>query len=315
MRRRHRSSLILSCLILMLLGSLEPGTAKDSPATPTGTAATAAGPAPVAKRSAAPAGAPEQPPGNPRPASQELSLKGIPSSSTLKGEADPGGGARERLARTFLNVPARFEVNQGQTDPQVKFLSRGRGYTLFLTGNEAVLALQNTSRESKRNNGPAEHVSSRAVEAGWPKQESKIQNAPSPDSLPPTVLLMRLVAANADAKVTGLDEVPGKSNYFIGNDPKKWRTNVPNYGKVRYENVYPGVDLVYYGNQRQLEYDFVVAPGACRGGACPARGGAASSAPARRYEWRLGDRDRRQRGALPQAGGLSVVSCQLSVVS
>ncbi len=73
---------------------------------------------------------------------------------------------------------------------------------------------------------------------------------------------MRLVGANAKAKVTGLEELPGKSNYFIGNDPKKWRTNVPNYAKVKYANVYPGVDLVYYGNQRQLEYDFVLAPGA-----------------------------------------------------
>jgi hypothetical protein len=62
--------------------------------------------------------------------------------------------------------------------------------------------------------------------------------------------------------VTGLEELPGKSNYFIGNDPKKWRTNVPNYAKVKYTSVYPGVDLVYYGNQRQLEYDFVVQPGA-----------------------------------------------------
>jgi hypothetical protein len=72
---------------------------------------------------------------------------------------------------------------------------------------------------------------------------------------------MKLVGANPRAKVTGLDQLPGKSNYFIGNDPKKWRTNVPNYAKVRYANVYPGVDLVYYGNQGQLEYDFVVQPG------------------------------------------------------
>src|SRR5271166_3929377 len=74
---------------------------------------------------------------------------------------------------------------------------------------------------------------------------------------------MRLVGANAKAAVMGADEFPGKSNYFIGNDPKKWRTNVPNYAQVKYQNVYPGVDLVYYGNQGgQLEYDFVVAPGA-----------------------------------------------------
>jgi len=75
-------------------------------------------------------------------------------------------------------------------------------------------------------------------------------------------LRMKLVGANPHARVTGLEELPGKSNYFIGNDPKKWRTNVPNYAKVKYANVYPGVDLVYYGNQGQLEYDFVVQPGA-----------------------------------------------------
>ena len=77
------------------------------------------------------------------------------------------------------------------------------------------------------------------------------------------VLRMSLVGANTGAEVTGAEELPGRSNYFIGNDPKQWRTNVPNYAKVRYKNVYPGVDLVYYGNQSgQLEYDFVVAPGA-----------------------------------------------------
>jgi len=77
------------------------------------------------------------------------------------------------------------------------------------------------------------------------------------------VVRLRLVGANPNAAVTGGDELPGKANYFIGNDPKKWRTNVPTYAKVRYQNIYPGVDLVYYGNQSgQLEYDFVVEPGA-----------------------------------------------------
>jgi hypothetical protein len=83
-----------------------------------------------------------------------------------------------------------------------------------------------------------------------------------PESQPPQVMRMRLVGGNAQARVVGLDEQPGKSNYFIGSDPKKWRTNVPNYARVKYEGVYLGVDLVYYGNQRQLEYDFVVEPGA-----------------------------------------------------
>jgi hypothetical protein len=70
------------------------------------------------------------------------------------------------------------------------------------------------------------------------------------------------VGGNAKARVVALDELPGRGNYFIGNDPKKWRTNVPSYARVKYEGVYPGVDLIYYGNRRQLEYDFVVAPGA-----------------------------------------------------
>src|SRR5205823_149116 len=76
------------------------------------------------------------------------------------------------------------------------------------------------------------------------------------------IIRIGLAGANSAPQVTGHDELPGKSNYFIGNDPKKWRTNVPHYGKVKYEAVYPGVDLVYYGNQGKLEYDFVVAPGA-----------------------------------------------------
>ncbi|HEY6352370.1 MAG TPA: SBBP repeat-containing protein [Candidatus Angelobacter sp.] len=73
---------------------------------------------------------------------------------------------------------------------------------------------------------------------------------------------MRLLGANRHAGVSGVDTLPGKSNYFIGNDPDRWRTNVVNYAKVQYENIYDGVDLVYYGNRRQLEYDFVVEPGA-----------------------------------------------------
>jgi pimeloyl-ACP methyl ester carboxylesterase len=83
-----------------------------------------------------------------------------------------------------------------------------------------------------------------------------------PESQPPQVVRMRLVGGNAMGRVVGFDELPGRSNYFIGNDPKKWRTNVPSYTQVKYEGVYPGVDLMYHGNQRQLEYDFVVAPGA-----------------------------------------------------
>jgi hypothetical protein len=146
----------------------------------------------------------------------------------------------------YGRLPLSFEVNHGQTDARVKFLSRGRGYTLLLTGDEAVLTLRRASQESKAENRNAKTENRQSAIA------SRI----------PAVLRLRLVGANPLAKVTGLEELPGKSNYFIGNDPKKWRTNASTYAKVAYKNVYPGIDLVYYGNQRQLEYDFVVAPGA-----------------------------------------------------
>lgn len=73
---------------------------------------------------------------------------------------------------------------------------------------------------------------------------------------------MRPIGAAASSSAEALDPQPSKSNYFVGNVPERWRTNIPNYAKVRYRNVYPGIDLIYYGNQRQLEYDLVVAPGA-----------------------------------------------------
>jgi hypothetical protein len=84
---------------------------------------------------------------------------------------------------------------------------------------------------------------------------------------PPThtkqdVLRMKLMGANSATCVTGLEELPGKSNYLLGNDPKQWRTNVARYAKVKYQAVYPGIDLIYYGKEQQLEYDFIVAPGA-----------------------------------------------------
>jgi len=168
----------------------------------------------------------------------------------------PQPASQAQVVAAYGKLPLSFEANQGQTDPQVKFLSRGRGYGLFLTGDEAVLSLR-SQKSGVRSQEPASR--SAKLETRNAKPEPRI---PNPESRNPTVLRMKLVGANRDTRVTGLDELPGKSNYLFGNDPKKWRTNVPNYAKVAYKNVYPGVDLVYYGNQGQLEYDFVVAPGA-----------------------------------------------------
>ena len=76
------------------------------------------------------------------------------------------------------------------------------------------------------------------------------------------LLEMRLLDGNPSSQIVGAEQLPGKVNYFVGNDRSKWRTNLETYSKVHYRGVYPGTDLVYYGNQRQLEYDFVLAPGA-----------------------------------------------------
>jgi beta-propeller repeat-containing protein len=188
-------------------------------------------------------------------------------------------GARARLDGRYERLPLSFEANRGQTDPQVKFLSRGRGYALFLTGNEAVVSLRSQKSEARtQENSSADLISEAAALPAFsllleapqgPKSDAfnspfTIHNSKFPliESTASSFVRLRLEGANPKAKVVGLEELPGKVNYFIGNDPKKWRTNVPTYAKVRYKNVYPGVDLVYHGNQGRVEYDFVVAPGA-----------------------------------------------------
>jgi uncharacterized repeat protein (TIGR01451 family) len=133
-------------------------------------------------------------------------------------------------ARSILGqLPLIFEPNQGQADPWVKFLARGAGYSLFLDPTGAVLAMQTT------------HSSS----AGRT-----------------SLVRMKLVGANQEAATVGTNSLPGKSNYLIGNDPRQWHSGIPQFAGVRYRSVYPGIDLVFYGNQGRLEYDFRVAPGA-----------------------------------------------------
>ncbi len=135
-----------------------------------------------------------------------------------------------QLVRAYGDLPLSFERNDGQTDPRVKFLSRGNGYTLFLTPTEAVLALR--------------------------KPESTVKAKPGaskPQKTETEVLRIKLAGAEPSPQIEGLDQQAGRANYFIGNDPKKWRKNVPTYSRVKYRNVYPGIDLIYHGsNQRQL---------------------------------------------------------------
>jgi hypothetical protein len=157
-----------------------------------------------------------------------LTCTWLPSAQPANPETVNG----RQLVKAYGKLPLRFEANQGQTDQRVSFLARGSGYALFLTGDEAVLSLER------------------------PVQKRGRKSLAATDA----ALRIRLVGTNATAKPTGLNELQGRSNYFIANDPKEWRTSVPNYARVQYRNVYPGVDLVYYGNQQHLEYDFILAP-------------------------------------------------------
>jgi len=140
----------------------------------------------------------------------------------------PGAQRAKQVLATYSHLPLIFEPNRGQTDASVRFLARGSGYGLYLTPNQAVLAFQ-----------------------------------PTTDSQHPAraVVSMKLVGAAAAVEPQGDLQLPGKSNYFIGNDPAQWHRDIPQFARVRYRNVYPGVDLMYYGNRGRLEYDFEVAPG------------------------------------------------------
>lgn len=142
--------------------------------------------------------------------------------------SDASSTALASLSKEYGKLPLAFEANRGQSDSRVKFLARGNGYALFLTGQETVLKLRPHEAETQQS----------------------------------AVITMKLADAKASPNIVGLDPLPGKNNYFLGNDPNRWQTGVESFAKVKYEAVYPGVDLVWYGNQRQLEYDFVIAPGA-----------------------------------------------------
>jgi hypothetical protein len=143
--------------------------------------------------------------------------------------AAPSSGRTVPATPSLLaRLPLAFEPNAGQVGQPVKFLARGAGYGLYLTPTKAVLTL------------------------------------PSPQGTKSDLLAvgMQFAGANPETVMAGTELLPGHSNYFIGNDPSRWIHNLPQYSRVRYRGLYQGVDLVFYGNQGRLEYDFEVSPGA-----------------------------------------------------
>src|SRR5881394_306255 len=178
-------------------------------------------------------------------------LRGVASATRAKqvpfnsATTDPSVSEKQAIqsqaSETYGRLPLRFESNQGQTDERARFISRGNNFNVFLTPSAAIVAFYR---------GSARRTDKYDLN---PPAESKVRTE---------ILKLGLAGADPQAKISGVDELASKTNYFIGDNPKKWRTNVRNFSKVKYEDVYPGIDLVYYGNQRQLEQDFVISPGA-----------------------------------------------------
>ena len=159
--------------------------------------------------------------------------------------------ARAQIEAHYAALPLAFEANEGQTDPQVKYLARGNGYTLFLTPADAVFAFES---EGQRHRSAGDRVSQ--------VSEAKNGHPHARDANLTSVVRMRLVGGKAQPRAMHGEKLAGVTNYFVGNDPTKWHSNVPQYSSVSYEDVYPGIKMVFHGQQRQLEFDFVVASGA-----------------------------------------------------
>jgi hypothetical protein len=141
---------------------------------------------------------------------------------------DPDTANRERVNQALFNLPLRFVANAGQTDPVVRFTVKGAGHTLFFTQEEVVFsAVQEVEDETVR-----------------------------------SVVRLRFLGASPHPTVEGLAPMPGVANFFLGNDPAKWRVNVPTYGAVAYRDLYPGIDLIYHGTEGYLKSEFRLAPGA-----------------------------------------------------
>lgn len=153
---------------------------------------------------------------------------------------------QNEMKQAYSRMPMSFELNQGQADGAVKYISRGHGYQVFLTADEAVLVLQT----------PKENSQSRRI-----REERGYEPRDLPE-ITSSALRFKLPNSRSAGQISADGLLPGQSNYLVGNDPQNWHTQIPNYSRIEYREVYPGVTLAYYGSQRALEYDFVVAPGA-----------------------------------------------------
>ncbi len=179
------------------------------------------------------------------------------SSASLSQTVTPA--TRARVRADFAALPLAFEANAGQTDARVKYMARGQGYKLFLTANEAVFAVHSSSPDGETSTG---QTSTGQTWVGKFSPEARHLAATTTEHQTSAAIRMQFVGGNRRAQVTVGNPLPGTINYYIGNDPAKWQEGVKQYSAVTYRQVYPGIDVAFHGQQRQLEFDFIIAPGA-----------------------------------------------------
>jgi hypothetical protein len=186
------------------------------------------------------------------------SVGAAPTKPRAKAEVASAKTADKRARAALGGLPLSFEMNRGQFDPQVQFASRGAGYKAFLTQSEAVFVLRRPQAKAATDKSAVDKT--KGATKADPLAEMKRLREERAASR--SVLRVALAGGNTSPRVKGTEELTGKINYFRGNDQSKWITDVPTFHRVEYANVYPGIDLVYYGQGSRLEYDFVVGPGA-----------------------------------------------------
>lgn len=157
--------------------------------------------------------------------------------------ASLGGLAAAAMPDFVTHLPVVFEPNRGQADSRAQYLAHGPGYSLLLSPGETVIKLRRPDTN---------------VGASWRTFLLKLADRASPKS---ATLRLRLLDANEGTSWVGLEEREGRSHYFLGNRPDAWLAGVPQFGRVQSQQVYDGIDLVFYGQGQELEYDFIVAPG------------------------------------------------------
>jgi len=169
--------------------------------------------------------------------------------------------AHQRIQDEYGRLPLAFEANAGQTDERVDFLSRGKGYTLFLTRGGGATLVLTSAGQSTVSNRPGCAQSADVTRLGTPPMPGCLDAVH--DGTPRSAALrLALVGSSGRIQGEGRERLSGHVNYFTGSDRSAWRVNVPTFSRVLYPEVYRGIDVAYYGNQSELEYDFVVHPGA-----------------------------------------------------